>query len=122
MNQAAIEKHGDRIQFGDLSWPAGGEMAKLADGRFTVGVRPHFITPDKKARGAVRMSGRVEITELSGSESVAHFAISDTVWVSLSAGAHPFKVGETHEFFLDPTHCYYFDLSGQLVATGGGHG
>ena len=122
MNQAAIEKHGDRIQFGDLSWPAGAEMAKLADGRFTVGVRPHFITPDKKARGVVRMSGRVEITELSGSESVAHFAISDTVWVSLSAGAHPFKVGETHEFFLDPTHCYYFDLSGQLVATGGGHG
>ena len=108
--------------FGDLTWPAGAAMAAMPDGPFTVGIRPHFITPNKRGSGAVKLSGRVEITELSGSESVAHFAVSETVWVSLSAGAHPFRVGEAHDFFLDPTHCYYFDSSGQLVATGGGHG
>ena len=122
MNQSTVEKRGEKILFGDLTWPAGPEMAKMSDGPFTVGIRPHFITPHKKTRSSVKMSGRVEITELSGSESVAHFAVANTVWVSLSAGAHPFKVGERHDFFLDPTHCYYFDMSGRLVATGGGHG
>lgn len=122
MNQAAVEKRGDKILFGDMAWSAGADMAKMADGPFTVGIRPHFITPAKKSNASVKVNGRVEITELSGSESVAHFAVSDTVWVSLSAGAHPFKVGEHHDFFLDPTQCYYFDSTGQLVATGGGHG
>lgn len=122
MNQAAVEKRGDDILFGDLTWPAGVAMAAMPDGPFTVGIRPHFITPNKRGSGAVKLIGRVEITELSGSESVAHFAVSETAWVSLSASAHPFRVGEAHDFFLDPTHCYYFDSSGQLVATGGGHG
>ena len=43
------------------------------------------------------LDGVVQITELSGSESVAHFAVGDRTWVAQSNGVHPYRVGETHD-------------------------
>ena len=65
-------------------------------------LRPHFVTPARAAaRTRCRSQGVVQITELSGSESVAHFAVGDTTWVAQSNGVHPYRVGETHDFYLD---------------------
>ena len=47
------------------------------------------------------LTGTVRITELSGSESVAHFQAGDGIWVAQSDGVHPYRVGEPHRFFLD---------------------
>ncbi|MDN3720693.1 hypothetical protein QW131_19175 [Roseibium salinum] len=64
----------------------------------------------------VRLSGRVLVTELSGSESSAHFDMDGQAWVSLAPGVHPYLVGEVHSFYLDPRHCFFFAPDGQLVA------
>ena len=58
----------------------------------------------------------MQITELSGSESVAHFAVGDTTWVAQSNGVHPYRVGDTHEFYLDVGHALYFAPDGRRVA------
>ncbi len=118
INLAPVEKQGAEIRLGDLSWTAGGTAARLPDGSYTVGVRPHHIAPFRPAGTTVPIRGRIEITELSGSESVAHFALGDRNWVSLSPGTHPYRVGDEHEFHLMPEHCYYFDTAGALAATG----
>ena len=59
-------------------------------------LRPHFVTPRaQRRRGQVPLDGVVQITELSGSESVAHFAVGGRPgWRSRTA-SHPYRVGET---------------------------
>ena len=117
INTAAVRKVGGRIELSDgVFWDGEGRAAGLADGDYTVGVRPHFVTPTQNSSNQVPLTGRVQITELSGSESVAHFDIGGTSWVSLAPGVHQYSVGSRHTFYLDPQHCFYFGPSGRIAA------
>ena len=40
----------------------------------------------------------------------------DQTWVAQSDGVHPYKVGATHEFYLDVAHGLYFGGDGRRVA------
>lgn len=117
INTALVTKSDGEIRLeGAASWPAIGAAANLPDGPYTVGVRSHFIAPAARGAGQVPISGEVLVTELSGSESVAHFALADGSWVSQAQGVHPYSVGETHQFHLDPSACYYFGADGRIAA------
>lgn len=119
MNFAPVAKRGGRFALGDAAaWTAEGPAAALADGPYTVGVRPHHVSP-LPAPGAVKLTGRVQVSELSGSESVAHFDLGGRIWVSQAAGMHPYHVGEVHDFHLDPHACLYFGADGSLAGRGG---
>ncbi len=122
INLAPVEKRGDEMFLGDLSWTVFGEAARLKDGSYTVGIRPHHVTPIEPKDVSAAVRGRVQITELSGSESIAHFALGDRTWVSLAAGIHPYRVGEEHEFHIIPGQCFYFAPDGTLAAKGTAHG
>ena len=115
LNIAPVRKSGDRITLSEnVAWMASGAAARMPDGEYRMGLRPNFVVPADN--GGTRMVGRVEITELSGSESVAHFAHDGTTWVSQSDGVHPFSLATDHAFFLDTSQAFYFDADGRLVA------
>lgn len=119
INMAPVVKEaGEIVLEGGIRWPARGEIAGAPDGPYTVGVRPHFVTPEPADAGAMRLTGRILVTELSGSESVAHFALGERVWVSQSHGVHGYEVGERRDFHLDTGGCLYFAPDGRLVASG----
>jgi glycerol transport system ATP-binding protein len=115
MNAAPVTKQGSVIRLtGDVSWDAAGRAAGLPDGRYTVGLRPHFVSPEEGP--GVPLQGRVAIIELTGSESVAHFGFGGITWVAQSDGVHPYRVGEEHRFRLDTSRAMYFDEQGKRVA------
>lgn len=117
INSAPITKHGNEMRLNaNVKWSAQGAAKELADGSYIVAIRPHFVSPVKLSDQQVPLVGTVQVTELSGSESSAHFRLGDESWVSLSAGVHPYNVGEDHEFFMDPNNCFYFHPDGQLAA------
>jgi glycerol transport system ATP-binding protein len=117
INAASVEKRGQEVHlFDGVRWPAAGRAAALPDGRYTLGLRPHFVAPRETGPGQVPLTGTVRITELSGSESVAHFQAGDGIWVAQSDGVHPYRVGEPHRFFLDVRHGLYFGPDGRRVA------
>lgn len=117
INHAEVIKTGNKVQLGGkASWDLTGEAAGLRDGTYQVAVRPHHILPNEHAGTTVPLSGKVIVTELSGSDSSAHFRMGDADWVSLAAGVHPFEVGEEHQFFMNPANCLYFDSAGNRVA------
>jgi glycerol transport system ATP-binding protein len=64
----------------------------------------------------VPVQGRVLISEISGSESVVHFALAGQTWVSLAHGVRSHAVGETAPFALDVSQCLYFDADGRRLA------
>ena len=117
INAAAIVKSGQTASMETgVSWTLDGPAAGLPDGPYTVAIRPHHVTPLSSSPNDVAMDGTVLVTELSGSESSAHFQLGTDGWVSLAHGVHPYEVGENHRFYMDASQAFYFAPDGRLVA------
>ncbi len=117
INLARVSKRGNRAHIdGNIDWGLDGAAAGLADGAYTVAIRPSDILPNRTETATVPMNGQIQITELTGSESSAHFVIGENHWVSLSRGVQSFEVGEHRQFFMDPSRCYYFAADGTFLA------
>lgn len=117
INAAPIVKEGTTARLATgASWTLKGRAGDLRDGPYTVAIRPNYVSPRPGAATGVELTGQVLVTELSGSESSAHFRMGDVTWVSLSPGVHPYSIGADHRFYMDPAHCFYFAPDGALVA------
>ncbi len=116
INSAPVIKRGDQFTMGEIAWVADQKSAGLTDGNYTVAVRPNHILPHASEAANVPLDGRIAVTELSGSESSAHFEFDDHSWVSLAHGAHPYEVGENHIFYMDAGACLYFAPDGTRAA------
>jgi glycerol transport system ATP-binding protein len=119
MNCAPVLKRGGRFELADVtSWPCERGLALLADGAYTLGLRPHRVQPlAGGADGAIRVEGRVAIAEISGSESVVHFDLRGHTWVSQSHGVCGYDVGATAAFGLDVSRALYFAPDGRCVGS-----
>jgi glycerol transport system ATP-binding protein len=116
INTAKIVKRGEEIILENkVTWRSPKVARAVPDGNYTIGIRPHHITPASAAKDASTIEGRVLVTELSGSESVVHFDMNGQTWVSQSHGIHPFEVGATARLFVDVEQSFFFDGNNQLV-------
>jgi glycerol transport system ATP-binding protein len=116
MNTTKVSKRGRKLSvFGDTSWPAGAAATNLADGEYTIGLRPHHVTPGGDGAATGKLRGRVLVTEISGSESVIHLDVGGETWVSQSHGIHRFDVGSTATLHADVDRAIFFDSEGVVV-------
>ena len=120
INTALVTKRGGEILIGDaIRLPVGKTAVTIPDGDYTIGIRPHHMTPDRrKSAAAAAIEGTVLIAELSGSESALHVDLNGQTWVSQAHGIHPFKVGDRAKLYVDMDHAFYFDADHRLVAGG----
>jgi glycerol transport system ATP-binding protein len=117
MNTSKVEKRGDVITiFGNRKWAVGATGKSLADGSYTIGIRPHHITPFKHGKTVGSVDGRVIVTEISGSESVIHANVEGQTWISQSHGIHALPLGSNAELFVDLDQCLFFDANNRLVS------
>jgi glycerol transport system ATP-binding protein len=123
INTAGIRKNeGEFVLAEGIRWPAAGPLRDLPEGAYAVGIRPHHVTPAPVSAGAIPIEGNVLVAELSGSESIVHFAMGSETWVSQSHGVRPYGIGERATFYIDPRHCLYFDSDNRLIAEAAGGG
>jgi glycerol transport system ATP-binding protein len=116
LNVAEVTKSGGTLRMSDGSqWPAGSLSTQLADGTFSIGLKPHHVVPVTGKSSGAELEGRVLVTEISGSESVVHFHANGKTWVSQTSGVQPIKVGETVRFRADLSHALFFNTNGQRV-------
>jgi glycerol transport system ATP-binding protein len=110
---------GQVVLQGGIRWPAppGLPVGPL----ITVALRPHFVATGGAPAGSVPVRGRVLVSEISGSESVVHFAFADGEWVATTPGVHSLRVGDDADFGLDVARCLYFDADGRRLRTAGRH-
>jgi glycerol transport system ATP-binding protein len=117
INVSTITKTGNEARMKNgVSWGLSGKAAAMPDGSYTIAIRPHHVTPVLQDAQTVAMEGTVLVTELSGSESSAHFRMGEDDWVSLAHGVHPYEIGKNHRFFMNADKAFYFDQGGRLVA------
>jgi glycerol transport system ATP-binding protein len=116
MNTAKVIKQGEEITLENrVTWRSQKVAKAIPDGQYTIGIRPHHISPVTQDRDASTIEGRVLVTELSGSESVIHFDMNGQTWVSQSHGIHPFEVGATAKLYVDVEQSFFFDDDNRLI-------
>jgi glycerol transport system ATP-binding protein len=79
-----------------------------------LGIRAHqlALTP---GNNTVAISGRVDLAEISGSETYIHLSREGQSLVARLAGIHDFALGAQCTLYFDPDDVYGFDDRGQLV-------
>jgi len=116
INLVKAQKSGKSFHvFDDTLWPVGKAGGKLPDGSYTLGIRPHHVSPYSVGKSAGEFDGRVLVTELSGSETVIHVEAGGTTWVSQSHGIHPFKVGAPAKLYADLDEALFFGPNEELI-------
>jgi glycerol transport system ATP-binding protein len=116
INVARVAKNGKALTFADgHSWTVSGAAAKLPDGTYDLGLKPHHLAPVSAKTLGHTLEGRVLVTEISGSESVIHITAGGKTWVSQTSGVQPIKVGETVRFAADLSHALFFNTDGKRV-------
>ncbi len=116
INIVPVSMRGGKIHLNDLvSWPATESQKHLDDGDYKMAVRAHHVTPVQPQGHSVNIQGRVLVTELSGSESVAHFELDNQTWISQSHGMHGNNVGDLARFHINIEHCLFFDPAGNRI-------
>lgn len=117
MNFLKITKSGESLAFGDgQKTAAAGAFAGLADGDYLAGFRPNHLELDRPASAAMEFKARLNVTEITGSETFVHLDHHGDNWVGLIHGVKNLKIGAELNVYLDPTHVYIFAEDGTSVA------
>jgi len=107
----------DTIQFGNgdpVARPA--HLKELSNGRCLFGVRPNHVSTRNGEPGDIEIRSRVNLTELSGSDTSIHFDHGGAAWVSRQEGIHPRDIDEPLRAFILPKKVFVFYRDGRLMA------
>ncbi|PZQ95632.1 MAG: ABC transporter ATP-binding protein [Cereibacter sphaeroides] len=117
MNFVTLTRAGDRMQFGNgQSVEATGSFAQLPPGTYRAGFRANHLDLAPHKAAAIEFLCRVQVTEITGSESFLHLEYGGDRMVGLVEGVHDLEQGTKLSVWLDPAHVYVFAEDGALVA------
>jgi glycerol transport system ATP-binding protein len=69
----------------------------------------------EKRQGDLAMLGRVQLAEISGTDTFVHLDCSGIELVMQKTGVHGFAIGQAISVFVDPQDAYVFDAAGSLL-------
>ncbi|MDM0041736.1 ABC transporter ATP-binding protein [Variovorax sp. J22G21] len=97
----------------------GGPLLPLAlpagnDGKLTVGLRASALNVDA-GQGDIALSGKVELAEISGSDTFVHVHTVVGELVAQLTGVHRLELGEAITLYFSATQAYVFDASDRLA-------
>ncbi|MDO8700042.1 MAG: ABC transporter ATP-binding protein [Rhodoferax sp.] len=97
----------------------GGPLLKLAlparsSGKLTVGMRASALHVSVR-EGDVALPGKVELAEISGSDTFVHVHTLVGEMVAQLTGVHHFDLGALVTLYFNPAQVYVFDAEGMLA-------
>lgn len=97
----------------EIALPAGTPLA--AGTALSVGVRASALRTAARP-GDIALPGRVELAEMSGSDTFVHVSTAAGELVAQLTGVHRFALGASVTLYLSPERAYLFDTAGALLA------
>ena len=89
-------------------------LPETASAALTLGLRASAVRVERQP-GDTAFAGRVELAEISGSDTFVHVTTAVGNVVAQLTGVHYFDLGATMEVFVNPAQMYVFDAQGQLL-------
>jgi glycerol transport system ATP-binding protein len=96
-----------------LDWPQAAQSAQPGT-PVTVGVRAGALRTESRP-GDAALSGRIEMAEISGSDTFVHVATPSAEVVAQFTGVHRFSLGAQTTLYLQPSQVHLFDAQGALI-------
>jgi len=100
----------------DVSFAVPSHMRGLPPGRYRLGVRSNHISLEPGFAVALAVPAKVELSEISGSETFVHAQHNGLNLVVQREGVHRYELGRAVTLYLDPGRLFAFDAGGALVA------
>jgi glycerol transport system ATP-binding protein len=108
---------GERMGAGLGDWTSGAQGSEargMSGPDVTIGVRASALRVHQRP-GDVALPGRVELAEISGSDTYVHVDTPVGELVAQLTGVHNFELGTSITLYLDPAQVYVFDARGDLI-------
>jgi glycerol transport system ATP-binding protein len=100
----------------EVRFPLSGHLRGLAPGRYRLGLRAHHLRLAPASPEDLRIPARVEVEELSGSETLVHATHGGLSLTAQVEGVHRHPYGAPVELFASPSRMFVFGPEGRLVA------
>ena len=118
MNEISGQMRDGQVLFGDQAVCEIPEhLASLGDGDYIFGLRPEHIDIFQQGEHVSRMDSKVDVTEISGSETFIHFVYHDHPWVAVEEGVVRMNPGDDVSFGFNPGRLFLFDSEGALIVS-----
>ena len=91
-------------------------LPPAASKALTIGVRAGALRIQQR-QGDVALPGKVELAEISGSDSFVHVTTAVGELVAQLTGVHYFALGAPVTLYLSPEQVYVFDATGTLLVS-----
>lgn len=116
MNVIEVRKEGSKFIFDDVKVSVPKNISGIADGTYSLGIRPHHIHLSRQNGKNIAMKASVATTEITGSESFIHLTKNGLKLVSLTPGVTRVNIGSEISIYLDQAKFFVFDDKGKLVS------
>jgi len=84
-------------------------------GSIQLGVRAHEFTLTATMSSTAAITGKVDLAEISGSETYVHLSRGGLPLVAQVPGVHTFEIGASCTLYLDPATLFGFDMRGDVL-------
>ena len=108
---AEVAEGGARLQDGTV---VAVDLPRRTSRALTLGIRASVLRPEAR-QGDLALPGRVELAEISGSDTFVHVHTAVGELVAQLTGVHEFELGTALTLHVQPTQVYAFDPSGALL-------
>jgi glycerol transport system ATP-binding protein len=98
-----------------LSVPLDGHLTGLPEGDYVFGVRSNHLFLHRQHERDLKITAKVELAEITGSETFLHVQYNDAPLVVQEEGIHQRKLGSEIDIYVRPRKFYIFDAAGPLV-------
>jgi glycerol transport system ATP-binding protein len=99
----------------EVALPLTGHLKALTPGRYRLGLRAHHLRLSPASDTDVRIPARVEVEEVSGSETIVHATHGKLSLTAQMEGIHRHPFGTQLDLFLSPSRVFAFSPEGRLV-------
>ena len=118
LNALDVVKAGSTFRHsGDGTLPVPPHLLSVADGPVTIAFHPHHLALTPQTPQASLLRARIQIAEITGSESFVHLDFAGARWVMLAPGIHDIDPDTELDVFLDSRHLMAFGGDGLAIST-----
>ena len=100
----------------DIEIPLDGHMKSLPAGKYKFGVRSHSLFLSRTSEEDTEIQARVELSEITGSETFIHINYNNSRLVVQENGVQPLRIGAEISIYVNPSCFFVYDEAGTLVA------
>jgi glycerol transport system ATP-binding protein len=98
-----------------LSTSARARMNGAAPGGLALGIRAHQLRLQRQHRDDQELAARVDLAEISGSDTFVHVSRGQLSLVLQVPGVHPLELGSTCTVYINPRDLFGFAGNGHLL-------